>query len=88
MSNGTNNLTSSQKYAMELTLQDIRTTFGNRPALSLDAVAKYLHRDRRSLLADDTFPILYIGSKRGRYHYAVTPSALAVWMHENRKRGE
>ena len=57
-------------------LDELKRVF-DRPQITVQEAARYLHKDRRTLLADRTFPC----KKRGK-RYLVSLVALAKWMGE------
>lgn len=66
-----------EKEMFRENLKDLYTQFGDDAVLlSVNQVAKYLKRDRRSLLADKTFP----ARKRGNGKIDVPIKSLASWL--------
>ena len=55
-------------------LDELKQTFG-KPQITVQEAARYLKKDRRTLLADRTFPY----KKRGN-RYLVSLVSLARWM--------
>ena len=55
-------------------LEELKKTF-DKPQITLAEAARYLRKDRRTLLADRTFPV----KKRGG-RYLVSLVSLARWM--------
>lgn len=55
-------------------LEELKNTF-DKPMITVAEAARYLRKDRRTLLADRTFPYK---KKKGRY--LVSLVALARWM--------
>lgn len=55
-------------------LEELKQTFG-KPQITVQEAARYLKKDRRTLLADRTFPY----KKRGG-RYLISLVSLARWM--------
>lgn len=58
-------------------LEELKREFDGRPMITINEAAKYLHMDRRTLLADRKFPYRKSGNR-----YLVSLVALARWMGE------
>ena len=56
-------------------LEELRKEFNDRPQITINEAAKYLHMDRRTLLANKKFPYRKVGSR-----YYVSLICLARWM--------
>lgn len=59
---------------MEQMLSELREAFG-KPQITISEAARYLRKDRRTLLADRSFPYRKCGGR-----YLVSLVALARWM--------
>lgn len=57
-------------------LEELKRAFG-KPQITVQEAARFLHKDRRTLLADRTFPYRRRGGR-----YLVSLVALAKWMGE------
>ena len=64
-----------EKQDCRSNLEMIQTAFPGKAVLSMKEVAKFLRRDRRTLLKDRTFPAKMIGGK-----YAISITSLARYM--------
>lgn len=60
---------------LQANIDMLQQQFGQRPMVPLQEVARYLHKDPRTLKAERTFPI-----KRICGSYVVPLTALAGWM--------
>ena len=58
-------------------LEELKQAFPGRPQITVQEAARYLHKDRRTLLADRSFPY----RKRGK-RYLISLVALARWLGE------